>query len=166
MFTTDEVLNAVLADSAIKIKESLFRKKFLPLVFSDDPTAFDTAWLHQVTGSPTVEVLVVADNDSDRVYFTVPPLREHIDKNIPDELPEMLDIIDNEAKGSHRPEVFVETNVVNVIPISMKVSEESKEYWTNVILPFYKIVPPPPKETTDAQKNVSILLSDEFDDDY
>lgn len=165
MMDTDLIMQQVLDISTLVIKESIFRTRYLPLIFSEDPRAFDRAWLHQVAGNPHIEVNVVSDTDPKCVYFTVPPLREHIDKLIPKELNTILDYIQQESAASLHPEIFIETNMVEVIPIEMRVPKENDEIWKNIILKFYKMAP---KETTISQPiadTSGVVMSEQFDDE-
>ena len=165
MMDFDIIMNAVLDISTPVIKESIFRTKFLPLVFSEDAGAFDRAWLHQIAGNPHTEVNVVSDTDPKKVYFTVPPLREHIDKMVPKEINAIIDYIQQESAASLHPETFIETNMVNVIPIAMGVPKENDEIWRNVILKFYNLAPKETSVTDNTVGDMNVMLSDQFDDD-
>lgn len=163
MLDTDKIMNSVLNAVVPRIKESEFRTKYLPLVFSDQQGAFELAWLHQVVGNPHQEVRVVLDSNEEHVLFIVPPLREHVTAKVPKRLGEILSYIDVQSNAALHPEVFIETNTVEVIPISMPVPEGNDAKWRE-IFKFYKLLPPDDSVEV-ANSNDGVQLSEAFDDD-
>jgi hypothetical protein len=71
--TDDSFLTEIINASIITLKESTFKRIFLPLLFRDNPEDFNKAWIDHVAKVPHARVNVVDDKGD--FLFSVPPLR-------------------------------------------------------------------------------------------
>ncbi len=124
---TLEYLNNIISSSAPKIKESVFKKIYLPYLFYRDPYVFNIRWITEVAYSPHARVYITDDKNTDKILFSVPPLRADLLESNDPNLLHSLNLIKaemsiNGVRGSRILEERLPM-LIGVKPVDLKTFE-------------------------------------------
>lgn len=138
-----EALNRVLNEVRPKVKESVFRYTYLPLLMNNtDPTA-RVRWIREVAMVLTQEVDVVDDNDINTVLFWVPPVErspKDVDPDFYDIDPVISERNRNFATWGHRADETMKRHLKGLIQ-PPKPAQRDIDQWQNILARYdeYKL---------------------------
>ncbi len=110
------------------LRFSVFKERYLPLLFSEDPSLFNNRWIEDVSISPYLEVDLIDEHG--KLVYTVPPLRRQVNSHANTVLNEMTKMAVIEASiHSEMGNIFLENNLPKLVKFDDSRSPEIQERW-------------------------------------
>ena len=132
MKADDDYLADIISVSAEVIQEDLFVKRYLPMLFSDNPALFNMSWLNEVAKSPHVRVYVIDRNNT--LLYSVPPLRESPLSNANEEITKVLNYIQLETNMRQAyGALLLETNLPKLIDVTTETNQNFVKEWQAIL---------------------------------
>jgi len=146
----NDYLEVIINEALPTIKENEFKANYLPLLFSDDLSAFNTAWLNNVARHPHASVNIV-DNNSN-VIITVPPLRISLLDSSNSTIADELALAERYSETNAMIGNAMLNKVINKLMLSQNEGYDSEHIakWTALINHYggHTSIPKPVKEPT------------------
>lgn len=163
-----DFLNTIIKTSIVNLKESVFKTKYISLLFHEDPMQFNTAWINEVSNSVSVSVQVTDElnnplylDDEKTLPFIIPPLKQvkiHANKKLNDTLRDAEHQLNNSFNftKNHFDALFP-----HLIKFSDEQSEEHIKIW-NLILARYDLSNRIKDSSIVENKNLATYVEEEW----
>ena len=148
-----DYLESIITNSTEVVQESLFIKRYLPLLFHEDPGAFNLSWLNEVSKNPHARAYVI--NAQNEILFSVPPLRPSPVNATNDNIVQVLNYIrlESNMNGVHG-DALLSLHLPKLISLADNTTSEFSDEWRAILARYGYISTELPVE--------EVLLRDEI----
>lgn len=161
-----DFIKVIMSEPKPKINEKLFVSVYLPLLFNEDPLAFNLKWINDVAMNPYLEVEVVDDNN--KVLYLVPPLRSPLKTSLKRDIPNLANYAIMEHRVHKlRAEMVLAENLPKLIQFETGITDENERRWQEIIIRNGygdRLINTKTQPNSSVQPVEDIQLSDDEDD--
>lgn len=114
------------------IRIELFKEKYIPLLFDNDPSIFNYRWIDEVSMNPYLEVHVI--DEFGNILHVVPPLRRPVLSNTDTRIGQITSMaVLEEGVHKGRAEQLLRNNLPKVMQFSNARSDEIQHRWNQFL---------------------------------